>query len=55
MFNLFYGFTPIYERRQVILQKPERIREIIEHGNKKARKAAAKTMEEVRTAMKIDW
>lgn len=47
--------TPIYERRQEILKRPERIREIIEAGNEKARKAASKTMEEVRAAMKIDW
>jgi tryptophanyl-tRNA synthetase len=47
--------TPIYERRQDILQKPQRIREIVENGNENARKAAAKTMEEVRAAMKIDW
>lgn len=47
--------TPIYEKRQDILKKPEMIREIIENGNNNARKAAAKTMEEVRAAMKIDW
>jgi tryptophanyl-tRNA synthetase len=47
--------TPIYERRQQILQKPEMVREVIEHGNENARKVAQKTMEEVRSAMKIDW
>ncbi|MCX7746623.1 MAG: tryptophan--tRNA ligase [Clostridia bacterium] len=47
--------TPIYERRQALLQKPEMIREIIEAGNENARKRAQKTMEEVRSAMKIDW
>jgi tryptophanyl-tRNA synthetase len=47
--------TPIYERRQQILQKPEMVREVIEHGNENARKIAQKTMEEVRSAMKIDW
>ncbi len=47
--------TPIYEKRQELLKKPEMIREIIEEGNKKARAKAQKTMEEVRSAMKIDW
>lgn len=47
--------TPIYERRQDILNKPEMIREIIENGSDKARKAAEKTMDDVRKAMKIDW
>lgn len=47
--------TPIYERRQDVLKNPQRIREIIHNGNENARKAAAKTMEEVRKAMKIDW
>ena len=47
--------TPIYEKRQEILKKPAFIREIIENGNENARKIARKTMEEVRSAMKIDW
>jgi tryptophanyl-tRNA synthetase len=47
--------TPIYERRQILLQKPGIIREIIENGNEAARKTARSTMEEVRKAMKIDW
>lgn len=47
--------TPIYERRQDILNKPGMIREIIENGSDKARKAAEKTMDDVRKAMKIDW
>lgn len=46
---------PIYEKRQKILKKPGFIREVIEEGNKNARKSAQKTMEEVRKAMKIDW
>jgi len=47
--------TPIYERRQVLKDKPEYIREIVETGCENAAKIASKTMEEVRTAMKIDW
>ncbi len=47
--------TPIYDRRQALLQKPEMIKEIVHNGNENARKRAQKTMEEVRSAMKIDW
>lgn len=47
--------TPIYEKRQEILKKPAIIREIIQNGNEVARLRARKTMEEVRSAMKIDW
>lgn len=47
--------TPIYEKRQEIIQKPGFIREVIENGNEKARVIAQKTMEDVRRAMKIDW
>lgn len=47
--------TPIYERRQKILQNPGIIREVVESGSSRARKAAGDTMEKVRAAMKIDW
>lgn len=47
--------SPIYERRQKIVNNPSIIREVIENGNKRARTTAQKTMEEVRKAMKIDW
>ncbi len=47
--------TPIYDKRQELLNKPEYIREVIENGNTNARIAAKKTMEEVRRAIKIDW
>jgi len=46
---------PIYNKRQEIIQKPNIIREVIEEGNKKARLKAQKTMDEVRSSMKIDW
>jgi tryptophanyl-tRNA synthetase len=46
---------PIYDRRQKVLSKPGVIREVIEKGNKKAKKRAVETMEKVRNAMKIDW
>lgn len=46
---------PIYERRQEILKNPGVIKEIIQNGNENARKVARKTMEEVRSAMNIDF
>lgn len=47
--------TPIYDKRQGLLEKPDYIREVIESGNERARKIAEKTMSDVRKAMKIDW
>ncbi len=46
---------PIYERRQKILEKPEIVKEVLHEGNKRAENAAKKTMEDVRSAMKIDF
>jgi len=47
--------TPIYERRQQLINKPQIIREVIDKGNENARKMAQQTMQDVRSAMKIDW
>jgi tryptophanyl-tRNA synthetase len=47
--------TPIYERRQEILNKPDYIREVVIKGNQNARKIARSTIEDVRNALKIDW
>jgi len=47
--------TPIYDRRQELLKKPDYIKEVVENGNKRAREKAAATMVDVRKAMKIDW
>ncbi len=47
--------TPIYEKRQELIKRPEYIREVIENGNANAKKTAEKTMADVRQAMKIDW
>ncbi|RJR10469.1 tryptophan--tRNA ligase [Candidatus Parcubacteria bacterium] len=50
------GFLePIYEKRQKILKNPGLIKEVVEEGNKNARKVASRTLEEVREAMKINW
>lgn len=47
--------SPIYEKRQEIAAKPQYIREVVYSGNEKARAIAARTLEEVKSAMKIDW
>jgi len=48
-------FEPIHGRRQKILERPEMIKEVLHEGNKKAEAKAKQTMEEVRSAMKIDF
>ena len=47
--------SPIYEKRLEILKRPGYIKEVLEQGNRNARKAAEKTMADVRKAMNIDW
>ncbi|NSW90432.1 MAG: tryptophan--tRNA ligase [Firmicutes bacterium] len=47
--------SPIYEKRQELLNKPEYVKEIIQEGNQEAEKIAQKTMEEIRNVMGIDW
>jgi tryptophanyl-tRNA synthetase len=45
--------APIRERRATVLAKPERLREILFEGSKRARVVANETMERVREAVKI--
>jgi tryptophanyl-tRNA synthetase len=47
--------TPIRERRAEYESKPDRVREIILEGTRKARTVAQQTMDEVRAAMKIAY
>ncbi len=47
--------APIRERRAAVLSKPDRLREILFEGSKRAQKVAAGTMERVRDAMKISY
>jgi len=44
---------PIRERRQAVLAKPERLKEILFEGSKRARVVAEQTMGRVRDAMRI--
>jgi tryptophanyl-tRNA synthetase len=46
---------PIRERRAAVLAKPDRLREILFEGSKRARAAAEKTMERVRDAVKVSY
>jgi tryptophanyl-tRNA synthetase len=46
---------PMRERRAAVLAKPDRLKEILYHGSKRARAAADLTMERVRDAMRISY
>jgi tryptophanyl-tRNA synthetase len=46
---------PIRERRAAVLAKPDRLREILFEGSKRARRVAGGTMERVRDAVKIAY
>jgi len=53
--NLNNLLTPIREKRKVLEQKPEYIKDIILAGTEKAKLEGSKTLEKVRNAMKIDY
>lgn len=46
---------PIRERREELAKNPEAIYEILRKGSEKAEKVAAKTLKELKQAMKIDY
>src|SRR5215467_4727505 len=46
---------PIRERRAAVLAKPDRLREILFEGSKRARGVAVETMERVRDAVKLTY
>ncbi len=47
------SLEPIRERRERFAADPDRVREIVEDGNRRARAVAEQTMEEVRSAMRL--
>jgi tryptophanyl-tRNA synthetase len=49
------SLDPIRERRAAVLAKPDRLKEILFEGSKRARLVAADTMGRVRDAMKISY
>ncbi len=51
--NLVNFLLPVMEKRTLYEKKPDLVEDIIRDGNKRARKTARETMEEVRAAMKI--
>jgi tryptophanyl-tRNA synthetase len=46
---------PIRERRAAVLAKPDRLREILMEGSRRAQRVASATMERVRDAVKISY
>lgn len=54
MHNLENLLAPIQEKRRDLENEPERVREIIENGNARARDFASKTMKKVRSKMGLD-
>ncbi|MFB0520949.1 MAG: tryptophan--tRNA ligase, partial [Desulfatiglandales bacterium] len=51
--NLNKALEPLREKRKELEANPKLIEDIIHEGNKRARKIAQKTMEEVREVVKI--
>ncbi len=51
--SLIQAMEPLHEKRAYYQSKPERVREIIENGSKKARSVATETMNQVRAAMNL--
>ena len=47
--------APIRERRAAVLARPDRLKEILVEGSRRARTTAIETMERVRDAMKISY
>lgn len=46
---------PIRERRELLAKDPEKIKEILQEGTMRARKVAADTLKEVKTAMRLNY
>ncbi|OAA31518.1 tryptophan--tRNA ligase [Kosmotoga arenicorallina S304] len=53
--NLVSKLQPVWEKLETFNENPDIIMDIIEEGNKKARKSAQETMVKVRSAMKVSW
>ena len=49
------ALAPIRERRREIMAKPDRVKEILVEGSRKARGIAQGTMERVREAVKLRY
>ena len=53
--NLIQAMAPIHDRRRYYQDHPDQVNQIITAGNAKAQQVAQETMQEVRTALKIDY
>ena len=53
--NMLPVIEPLYQKRQELEAKPEKVREILMDGSQKARLVAKQTLSEVRQAMKLDY
>jgi tryptophanyl-tRNA synthetase len=42
------------EKREALLARPDYVKDVVREGNARARAEAARTMDEVRTAMHLD-
>ena len=51
--NLVEALAPVRERRSYYVDNPGEVREIMQEGSRRARQVAARTMEEVRAAIKL--
>jgi len=49
------ALEPMRERRRELASRPERIREILVEGSRRARRTAVETMERVRDAIQIAY
>ncbi|MBK9218324.1 MAG: tryptophan--tRNA ligase [Uliginosibacterium sp.] len=47
--------APMHERAMKYVQNPKLVREVVEHGNERARKVAEETMQDVRAAMGLAY
>jgi tryptophanyl-tRNA synthetase len=45
----------MHERAMKYVQNPKLVREVVEHGNERARKVAEETMQDVRAAMGLAY
>jgi tryptophanyl-tRNA synthetase len=53
--NVFRVMEPIWEKRNELIENPAHLREVLDKGTEKARKAAEETMHLVRDAVKISF
>ena len=53
--NLIQAMAPLQERRQYYLSHPELVKEIMIEGSRKARRTAVETIQQVKTAVQIDY